>query len=206
MISVNEDEVHVNTTLLEYLYQQFNIDVRALSEFKAQSLSGYAPVLACIKKEVSGQKGWAIYDSVYLCSLSFSSYLMWKDVRTRMDKFRESKLIRSLLENRSEYSSADATDRQLSSDEAYLEDGKIYLPISADSSQYSAIVDSLSKSFVLHGPPGTGKSQTITNMIANNIVNGQKGAFRRGKNGGAVRRLQKTERHRVRRLLSGAVF
>ena len=65
------------------------------------------------------------------CSLSFSSYLMWKDVRTRMDKFRESKLIRSLLENRSEYSSADATDRQLSSDEAYLEDGKIYLPISA---------------------------------------------------------------------------
>lgn len=176
-VSVNEDEVHVNTTLLEYLYQQFNIDVRALSEFKAQSLSGYAPVLARIKKEVSGQKGWAIYDSVYLCSLSFSSYLMWKDVRTRMDKFRESKLIRSLLENRSEYSSADATDKQLSSDEAYLEDGKIYLPISADSSQYSAIVDSLSKSFVLHGPPGTGKSQTITNMIANNIVNGRRVLF-----------------------------
>lgn len=94
-----------------------------------------------------------------------------------MDKFRESKFIRSLLENRSEYSSADATDRQLSSDEAYLEDGKIYLPISADSSQYSAIVDSLSKSFVLHGPPGTGKSQTITNMIANNIVNGRRVLF-----------------------------
>ncbi len=176
-VSINEDEVHVNTTLLEYLYQQFNIDIRALSEFKAPSLSGYSSVVARLKKEVSGQKGWAVYDSVYLCSLSFSSYLMWKDVRTKMDKFRESKLIRSLLENRSEFTGEEAVGENLSSDEAYAEGGKIYLPISADSSQYSAVVDSMSKSFVLHGPPGTGKSQTITNMIANNIANGRRVLF-----------------------------
>lgn len=53
----------------------------------------------------------------------------------------------------------------------------MFLPISADSSQYSAIYDSLSKSFVLHGPPGTGKSQTITNIIANNIVRGRRVLF-----------------------------
>lgn len=102
---------------------------------------------------------------------------MWKDVRTKMDKFRESKLIRSLLENRSEFTGEEAVGDNLSSDEAYAEGGKIYLPISADSSQYSAVVDSMSKSFVLHGPPGTGKSQTITNMIANNIANGRRVLF-----------------------------
>jgi hippurate hydrolase len=30
------------------------------------------------------------------------------------------------------------------------------------------------KSFVLHGPPGTGKSQTITNMIANALNDGKR--------------------------------
>ena len=36
----------------------------------------------------------------------------------------------------------------------------------ADSSQHSAIIDALSeKNVAIHGPPGTGKSQTITNII-----------------------------------------
>ena len=42
------------------------------------------------------------------------------------------------------------------------------IPLPADSSQFSAIALSRTgESFVLHGPPGTGKSQTITNIIAN---------------------------------------
>ena len=44
--------------------------------------------------------------------------------------------------------------------------------MSADSSQLAAIAAAGSgQSFVLHGPPGTGKSQTITNMIANALYN-----------------------------------
>ena len=39
---------------------------------------------------------------------------------------------------------------------------------SADSSQHSAIVDVLAgENLVIKGPPGTGKSPTITNLIAN---------------------------------------
>ena len=48
----------------------------------------------------------------------------------------------------------------------------------ADSSQVEAISAALSeKSFVLHGPPGTGKSQTITNIIANALYRGKKVLF-----------------------------
>lgn len=47
-------------------------------------------------------------------------------------------------------------------------------PVSADSSQMSAIcLSGQNSSFVLHGPPGTGKSQTITNMIANALYHGK---------------------------------
>ena len=48
----------------------------------------------------------------------------------------------------------------------------------ADSSQHSAIIDVLSgKNIVINGPPGTGKSQTITNVIAAGLRAGKKILF-----------------------------
>src|SRR6185312_12705633 len=47
-----------------------------------------------------------------------------------------------------------------------------------DCSQLEAIVTAANnESFVLHGPPGTGKSQTITNIIANALCEGKKVLF-----------------------------
>jgi hypothetical protein len=44
----------------------------------------------------------------------------------------------------------------------------------ADSSQHSALLDALDgKNLVIEGPPGTGKSQTITNLIAAALANGK---------------------------------
>jgi primosomal protein N' len=44
----------------------------------------------------------------------------------------------------------------------------------ADGSQHSAVVDMMSgKNLVIEGPPGTGKSQTITNVIANALFSGR---------------------------------
>lgn len=49
---------------------------------------------------------------------------------------------------------------------------------STDSSQHSAIVDALKgDNLVIKGPPGTGKSQTITNLIANALYAGKKVLF-----------------------------
>ena len=52
------------------------------------------------------------------------------------------------------------------------------LVFDADSSQHSAIVDALNgKSLVIEGPPGTGKSQSISNLIAAAIANGKRVLF-----------------------------
>jgi hypothetical protein len=52
------------------------------------------------------------------------------------------------------------------------------VPINADSSQLAAIYTAgKTQSFVLHGPPGTGKSQTITNIIANALYQGKSVLF-----------------------------
>ena len=44
------------------------------------------------------------------------------------------------------------------------------------------------RTFVLEGPPGTGKSQTITNLLTRAVADGQAGAVRRREAGGAGRR------------------
>ena len=55
---------------------------------------------------------------------------------------------------------------------------EILLPIKADSSQMKAIRDAVDgKSFIVHGPAGTGKSQTITNIIANALYRGKRVLF-----------------------------
>ncbi|NLX26899.1 MAG: DUF4011 domain-containing protein [Lentisphaerae bacterium] len=56
--------------------------------------------------------------------------------------------------------------------------GKYPLIDDADSSQYSALMDAIDgKNLVIEGPPGTGKSQTITNLIAAALAKGKKVLF-----------------------------
>ena len=51
---------------------------------------------------------------------------------------------------------------------------QLFTPLSADSSQLAAVVAaSAGRNFVMIGPPGTGKSQTIANMIAHNLALGR---------------------------------
>ncbi|MEG8099306.1 DUF4011 domain-containing protein [Candidatus Liberibacter brunswickensis] len=48
----------------------------------------------------------------------------------------------------------------------------------SDSSQHSALIDVINgKNLVIEGPPGTGKSQTITNIIATAMLHGKKVLF-----------------------------
>ena len=52
------------------------------------------------------------------------------------------------------------------------------LILDADSSQHSAIVDAMAgRSMVIEGPPGTGKSQTIANLIAAALGEGKSVLF-----------------------------
>lgn len=176
-LEVNSEDAQINTTLLEFLYQEFNLDMRGLAQVELNDAKDMLSVLARVKRETVDFKGWEVMDNVFLASLSFANYLLWYDVKYKTEKFREHPIINSLINNRLELDTSKYEMSDRSSDEAYIGKEKMYLPISADSSQYSAIYDSLTKSFVLHGPPGTGKSQTITNIIANNIVRGRRVLF-----------------------------
>ncbi len=169
-LSVIEEDYFVNTTLLEYLKQEFNIDVRGLGG-NVTALK-IAEILAMMRAETANMKGWNVITDVYLSVFSFQRYLMWNDLRTHFSEFRKNAMVSALLNGRSERGDADTKEE----DDA--EAGEVMMPLPSDSSQYSAVaLSSKNVSFVLHGPPGTGKSQTITNIIANALYEGKRVLF-----------------------------
>ena len=171
-VSFTEDEKQINNTLLEFLLREFKIDIRGLDNIS--SGIRISEILAMVKMEILNMKRWEVLNEVYLASFSFARFAMWNDVRKNIDKFRKNPLIRSLLDNRLEIPNH-VFENKAEDDYPPTE---ILCPLTADSSQFAAIAEAVGgASFVLHGPPGTGKSQTITNIIANCLNNGKRVLF-----------------------------
>ena len=171
-VVLTDEEASVNSTLLEYLKQEFNIDMRGLSG-AMQGLK-ISEILAMVRVEVVGMRNWEVFDDAYIAAFSFARYQMWNDLRQNINEFSKNKLIEALLEN--SVLVGGGVETPLKEDEANPE--LTLTPLSADASQWEAIaLSQQGKSFVLHGPPGTGKSQTITNIIANALNDGKRVLF-----------------------------
>lgn len=82
-----EEEYFVNTTLLEYLKQEFNIDVRALGgDVTKHKISELINIFLA---ETAGMKGWNVTNDVYVAAFSFQRYLMWNDIRNNSTNSKE---------------------------------------------------------------------------------------------------------------------
>ena len=171
-IVLTDDEPSVNTTLLEFLKQEFNIDMRGMvGVIQGLKLS---EIFAMIRRETVNMRGWEIYDDAYIAAFSFARYQMWNDLRQNIDEFAKNPIISALLNNTMLISGG--VDVPVKEDGVSPE--ATLTPLMADASQWEAIaLSQTGKSFVLHGPPGTGKSQTITNMIANALNEGKRVLF-----------------------------
>ncbi len=170
-LSLDGDEVSVNSTLLEYLKQEYNIDMRGL-EGATQGLK-ISEILAMVRMETMNMRKWEVYDDAYLAAFSFARYQMWYDLRQNINEFSKNELVSAFLKNAITFGGEDERVRE---DE--VKPDVTLTPLPADASQWEAIsLSQTGKSFVLHGPPGTGKSQTITNMIANALNDGKRVLF-----------------------------
>ncbi len=164
------DEYEVNTTLLEFLKQDFGIDVRGVDG------KGLTPkeIISVFRAKTANMKGWMVYDEVYLSQFTFVRYAMWADVKNNIKRYSKNPLIQSLLTN----TNALPENKLAAVSEDEGDPCEVLTPLSCDSTQYAAVAESAKgTTFVLHGPPGTGKSQTITNIIANALYGGKRVLF-----------------------------
>lgn len=169
VIRLRDDEPQMNITLLEMLKQEFAITISGVDPLP---LDGHGidirRVFTIMRKAVMGQARWDVLESAYLGIFSFSQFVMWNDMRNRSEDLAKNKIVRSLMDSKLSW---DAQGMEIG---ARVPEDNVFLPLPADASQLYAIEAACKgESFVLHGPPGTGKSQTITALIANALAQGK---------------------------------
>lgn len=177
-----EEEPRFNLTLLELLHNDFALIINGLDGELPTDESGIDVdgIWNTVRRAVRDIPGFEVTRSVVIGTFSFAKYLMWKDLIDRAPQLMQSSLVKYLiergkenvvLENTGEIIEVDKLDDMVSTED-------LFLPLPADSSQIAAVVASAKgRSFVLDGPPGTGKSQTIANMIAHNLALGRRVLF-----------------------------
>ena len=174
---LDEDAV-VNTTLLEMLRREYRLTIPGLDPLPMDEAGcDVERVFAIFRDAVRDIKGLRVSEDCLIGQFSFGKFVMWKDITSRMDTIRSNPIVAHLISRSGAYD--DGIDAFPSNDvDRHLDYAKVCCPLSADSSQLAAVLYSgLGKSFVLHGPPGTGKSQTITNIIAHNLSLGKRVLF-----------------------------
>lgn len=167
---IRDEDYTVNTTLLEFLKREFDIDLRGIED---ENFSA-AQTLALFRAKTAEMDGWEVTEDVYISQFTFARYAMWSDVKNNISVFKKNPLIASLLAGANKLPSSVLSGK--SEDES--DPCGILTPLPCDSSQFEAVAEcAAGTTFVLHGPPGTGKSQTITNMIANAVNEGKRVLF-----------------------------
>lgn len=115
-----------------------------------------------------------VEESVHLSVLMFGKFRLWKDLDEHWEKLTEQPLVKHLTFTPTH----EFRDPTVTSEKIDLDRLSLLCPIPADSSQLCAIAEALAgRTMVLEGPPGTGKSQTIANLLARCIAEGKRVLF-----------------------------
>ncbi|HDS5590178.1 TPA: DUF3320 domain-containing protein [Enterobacter hormaechei subsp. xiangfangensis] len=177
-----EEEPRFNLTLLELLHNDFALTINGLDGELPTDESGIDVdgIWNMVRRAVRDMPGFEVMRDVVIGTFSFAKYLMWKDLIDRAPQLMQSPLVKYLIERGKEdvilEKSGEIIDAEKLDDALNIEE--LFLPLPADSSQVAAVVASAKgRDFVLDGPPGTGKSQTIANMIAHNLALGRRVLF-----------------------------
>lgn len=178
LLRSRQEETQINITLIEYLRQIFELKIPSLDPLPEDEHGTDIPlVFNTIRNCILDKKRWNVVDTACLGQFSFGQFVMWSDLRNRANELMQNKVVAGLVDKKIAVEqeehplTVNDLDNEIAPDD-------LAIPLSADSSQMLAIAEAAKgKSFVLHGPPGTGKSQTITNLIANALYHGKSVLF-----------------------------
>lgn len=163
-----DEDTRINLTLLKKLESDFSLFIRGLDPLPEDDAGlDVELIFETVEDHIVDRERWELRREIYLGPLSFTKFLMWKDLEDRADELAKNPLVRHLIESpnrpyrdQPDLPSPRSLDRK-------FPPSSVLCPLDADSSQLRAILAaSKGGTFVLEGPPGTGKSQTITNLIA----------------------------------------
>lgn len=171
------EEITDNLSLREKLKQQFNIQLPELGS--DDSPEDY---FEKIEKLIENKDRWKVKRQIVLSILSFAKMVLVNDLdpsrwpeNAKGNSLTTHDLVKGVFLGLEEDRS-DTDGQEFDVDEHV--DNNLPLIYDADTYQHRSLIDALAgKNMVVNGPPGTGKSQTITNLIAAGLQRGKKILF-----------------------------
>lgn len=176
------EEPVVNATLSHKLLKTAGLTLPELGD------GTIAEYWAEIERLIAGRQDWFVDPSIVISTFPFSKLAMWEDLEQMASEGTAHPLVRGLA--------GDPDIRiprprgggvAIPGDDAELKGGRLddlldvrdqHAVLDADFSQLRAIELARGGShMVIHGPPGTGKSQTIANIIATLLGDGRRVLF-----------------------------
>jgi hypothetical protein len=173
-IQASGEEPHYNLSLAAKL-KDFGLELPKLDG--EDTPERYMKKIECL---IKNKLKWKVRRFITIGRFQFSRLVMYQDLDPANwppgKAINDNPIIKSLLGGYGVGGNGGTGDLQ-SYDIDRDPDVEKHAPVlitEADSSQHSAIVDALKgNNLVIKGPPGTGKSQTITNLVANALAKGK---------------------------------
>jgi len=173
------EELTENLSLREKVKRDFGLN---LPEYDTEADSPVETYLDKVSDDISKLPEWHVRRMMTVALLSFTNMLLVRDLDPdnwpndgKESALLTHPLVKQVFEGRP--SSGEMQYAGERSIDNYSQ-GEFPLIYDADSSQHNALIDILEgQNRVIEGPPGTGKSQTITNLIAAALQKGKKVLF-----------------------------
>lgn len=167
-VTQDEDEDSLLNPALALRLREFGIELPSDEDIEGLSVSD---TFAAIRTTLGKGKtftGWSLRETTHLATFSFSKEAMYKDLLDHEEQILAHPIVRALATSDPSQQSPEFQFDPIDPEkiDALAPPELTPLVLDADSSQRAAVAAALAGgTFVMDGPPGTGKSQTIANMI-----------------------------------------
>ena len=161
---ISEARPQFNYALLEMMEKDYFLKVEGLFPLP-RDYHGVNVRRVCelFRNAVSEREGWEVIESAFLGIFDLSGYFQ-RRMLDHTKSFREHHILRGLSEGMS----------RTELDKNAVRDERVYLPLPGDRFQEYAVKAAMQEgSFAISGAAGSGKSQTIVNIIANAVSRGK---------------------------------
>ncbi|MFN0092216.1 MAG: DUF3320 domain-containing protein [Acidimicrobiales bacterium] len=172
LTKTDEAEAYLNPALKIKLERDFGLMLPDLDEAGDATVN---EVLALVRREVAAS-GWTVGDSAVLRTFTFHKMAIYQDLKENAELIGAHPLVRLLAEGPTSAMAQDLDFAPLGEEE--LDERhppeELAAVLDADVTQRQCLLAAREgRSFVMDGPPGTGKSQTIANFLAQLMADGK---------------------------------